>query len=112
GLAGKDNWKNYPRQMLTARVISEGIRTVLPGVVAGVYTPEENQDFAPEPTRPTNPALRTLPPEAQAHSEQYARNNYDPSEDDEPFGSDDEERPAAPPAVASEPAPNTCAECG
>ena len=45
GLAGRGNWNKYPRQMLTARVISEGVRTVLPGVVAGVYTPEEVADF-------------------------------------------------------------------
>lgn len=44
-LTGKDTWKNYPRQMLRARVISEGIRTVYPGVAVGVYTPEEVQDF-------------------------------------------------------------------
>jgi len=47
GLTGKDNWKNYPRAMLRARVISEGIRTVYPGCVVGVYTPEEVQDFEP-----------------------------------------------------------------
>jgi len=47
GLAGKDNWKNYPRAMLRARVISEGIRTVYPGCVVGVYTPEEVADFEP-----------------------------------------------------------------
>lgn len=45
GLASKDNWKNYPRAMLRARVISEGIRTVYPGCVVGVYTPEEVEDF-------------------------------------------------------------------
>jgi len=45
GLAGKDNWKNYPRAMLRARCISEGIRSVYPGCVVGVYTPEEVQDF-------------------------------------------------------------------
>jgi hypothetical protein len=44
-LTGKDNWKNYPRAMLRARVVSEGIRTVFPGVVLGVYTPEEMQDI-------------------------------------------------------------------
>ena len=47
GLTGKDNWKNYPRAMLRARVVSEGIRTVFPGCVVGVYTPEEVQDFTP-----------------------------------------------------------------
>jgi len=47
GIATKDNWKNYPRAMLRARVISEGIRAVFPGCVVGVYTPEEVQDFEP-----------------------------------------------------------------
>jgi hypothetical protein len=47
GIANKDNWKNYPRAMLRARVISEGIRAVFPGCVVGVYTPEEVQDFPP-----------------------------------------------------------------
>ena len=45
GLGGKGNWLKYPRQMLRARVISEGIRTVYPACVVGVYTPEEVQDF-------------------------------------------------------------------
>lgn len=49
GIASKDNWKNYPRAMLRARVISEGIRTVYPGCVVGVYTPEEVQDFDTKP---------------------------------------------------------------
>lgn len=44
GLAGRQNWNKYPRAMLRARVISEGIRTVFPGVVAGTYTPEELTD--------------------------------------------------------------------
>ena len=50
GIANKDNWKNYPRAMLRARVISEGIRSVFPGCVVGVYTPEEVQDFQPRKT--------------------------------------------------------------
>jgi len=47
GLDGKDNWKKWPRQMLRARVISEGIRATNPAVNAGIYTPEEVQDFEP-----------------------------------------------------------------
>jgi hypothetical protein len=47
GLANGDNWKKYPRQMLSARVISEGVRMVYPSVISGFYTPEEVQDFAP-----------------------------------------------------------------
>ncbi len=48
GLAGKDNWKAYPRAMLRARVVSEGVRTCFPGVAVGVYTPEEILDGSPE----------------------------------------------------------------
>ena len=47
GLTGKDNWNKYPRQMLRARVISEGVRTCFPAVAVGIYTPEEVQDFEP-----------------------------------------------------------------
>ena len=47
GFNKKENWRNYPRAMMRARCISEGIRTVFPACVAGVYTPEEVQDFAP-----------------------------------------------------------------
>lgn len=41
-------WKKWPRQMLSARVISEGTRTVFPGATGGFYTPEEVKDFEPE----------------------------------------------------------------
>lgn len=49
GLGGKDNWAKYPRQMLRARVISEGVRAVFPAVLQGMYTPEEVQDFSSAP---------------------------------------------------------------
>lgn len=56
GLASKDNWRKYPRQMLSARVISEGVGLTMPGVRMGVYTPEEVQDFDDEPEpRPRAP---------------------------------------------------------
>ena len=45
GLLSNPSWTKYPRQMLRSRVISEGIRTVYPGVVIGIYTPEEVEDF-------------------------------------------------------------------
>ena len=50
GLAGRDTWKAYPRQMLKARVISEGVRMTLPGVVSGLYAPEEVAEFEPVET--------------------------------------------------------------
>jgi len=43
-----DMHQKYPRQMLRARVISEGIRTVYPGVAIGIYTPEEAADMGPQ----------------------------------------------------------------
>ena len=47
GLTGKDVWKQYARQMLRARVISEGVRTLFPGATAGMMAPEEAMDAAP-----------------------------------------------------------------
>ena len=64
GIANKDNWKNYPRAMLRARVISEGIRSVYPGCVVGVYTPEEVADFDNKPPKDMGVAQRVddIPP--------------------------------------------------
>jgi hypothetical protein len=53
-------WVKYPRQMLRARVISEGIRTVFPGVICGRYTPEEAEDFEqPKNITPAEPITVT-----------------------------------------------------
>ena len=44
GLTRKDNWKNYPKNMLFARAISNGAKMFCPDVfITGVYTPEEMQ---------------------------------------------------------------------
>lgn len=45
GLGAKDNWIKWPRQMLTARVISEGVRAVFPGATGGFYEPGEVGDM-------------------------------------------------------------------
>lgn len=45
GLDSKDMWKKYPRQMLRARVISEGVRATNPNINVGMYTPEEVRDM-------------------------------------------------------------------
>jgi hypothetical protein len=50
GLLNRKNWQSYPRQMLRARVISEGVRTVYPGAASGIYTAEEVQDMAQDVT--------------------------------------------------------------
>jgi hypothetical protein len=61
-LNGKSNWNQYPRQMLSARVVSEGVRAVFPGVLGGFYTPEEVSQFEPAPAAPvaySRPAPQT-----------------------------------------------------
>lgn len=45
GLAGRAMWAKYPRQMLRSRVVSEGIRMAMPGVVVGIYEEGEVQDI-------------------------------------------------------------------
>lgn len=46
-------YSKYPRQMLRSRVISEGIRMTMPGILSGIYTPEEVADFEPIQARAT-----------------------------------------------------------
>jgi hypothetical protein len=43
GLSGKDNWKKWPRNMLFARAISNGVKWYAPDIFNGatVYTPDE-----------------------------------------------------------------------
>ena len=47
GLVGKDNWKKFPAQMLSARVVAEGVRAVFPACLNGLYIAEEVQDMEP-----------------------------------------------------------------
>ena len=42
----KTNWQKFPRQMLTARNVSEAIRLLAPQIISGIYTPEEVSDFS------------------------------------------------------------------
>lgn len=48
GIGNRGVWKSYPRAMLRSRVVSEGVRTLFPSVIAGTYTPEEILDLDPE----------------------------------------------------------------
>lgn len=74
GLTGKDNWKKYPRQMLSARVISEGVRAVFPAVNCGIYAEEEVRDFVD---------VTPLPVDAMAsHDEYIVPEKYDGAKSD------------------------------
>lgn len=53
GLVNKDNWKNYPKNCLFARALSNGVKWFAPDAVCG-YTLEEMEDIGqltdPKPT--------------------------------------------------------------
>lgn len=53
-LGGNGMYKKFPRQMLRARTISEGIRTIYPGIAIGMYTPEEAEDMEPQKKAPVD----------------------------------------------------------
>jgi hypothetical protein len=45
GLAGRGTWQKYPRQMRTARAVTEGVNAFMPEVIGGsIYTPDELGD--------------------------------------------------------------------
>jgi hypothetical protein len=53
GLVNKDVWKNYARNMLFSRAMSNGVRWYCPQVVCGYITVEEAQDLNIEPAKTT-----------------------------------------------------------
>jgi len=56
----------YPRQMLKARCISEGIRAIYPGVLSGMYAPEEIQDITAPAEAPSPAAALTRTDQAKS----------------------------------------------
>ena len=76
GLTGNPTWKKFPRQMLKARCISEAVRGIFPGVLSGLYAPEEVSDIpvqvvaetAPEPIQLEAPK-EAAPLEVQTESQ-------------------------------------------
>lgn len=52
GLVNKDVWKNYPKNMLFARALSNGARFYCPDAICGYYATEELQDIEPGPIEP------------------------------------------------------------
>ena len=64
-------WSKFPRAMLRSRVVSEGVRTVFPGVATGIYTPEEVVDFEPaEPVRVEAKVVEAEPVEPRSEAAQ------------------------------------------
>ena len=75
GLTGNPTWKKFPRQMLKARCISEAVRGIFPGVLSGLYAPEEVQEFGPTQAEPEAIAI-----EATTHQLPAAVERINPME--------------------------------
>lgn len=52
GLINKDNYKNYPRNMMFARALSNACRWYCPEVIQGYYSTEELEDIGGELGKP------------------------------------------------------------
>ena len=50
-LLGKDNWKKYPRDMLTARAGDRAIKEAFPELFAGLMSPDEAEEIDAPPAR-------------------------------------------------------------
>ncbi len=59
-LGGNAMHAKYPRQMLRARTISEGVRTVYPGATSGLYVPEEAATFDERPQPSQEPLQEAI----------------------------------------------------
>lgn len=72
GLWGKQGpWQTFKAQMLSSRVVSEGVRAVFPRCLSGMYTDDEVRDISPmegdipsEPINVTETGSATIAPEA------------------------------------------------
>lgn len=102
-LGGKAMWSKYPRQMLRARVISEGVRTVFPGATSGMYVPEEVRDF--DEDRPAQPMRDATPPRRQEAARDQQQLTDGHKAVDELFSSSEEVPFAEAEEVAEEPSP-------
>lgn len=49
GLAGKDNWKKFPRNMMFARAMSNGVKWFAPDIFAGMSVYSEGDDMEAPP---------------------------------------------------------------
>lgn len=77
GATIKDNWANFPDDMLFNRAVAKGLRRIAPELMGGVYTREEAMDFTeqqeskPEPKvlTPEEVKVRTSPIAEPVHAE-------------------------------------------
>jgi hypothetical protein len=59
GLLKSHAWQKHPRPMLRARVITNAVRMIDPGVIMGIYTPDEIEEVHATPVEQTAHATLT-----------------------------------------------------
>jgi hypothetical protein len=75
GVAGRQNWRNYPRAMLSARASAELARALFADVIGGLAATEELEDTDGAP----NPPVADAPPESAAEGKTTRRRRPPPS---------------------------------
>ena len=53
GIVNKDSWKNYPKNMLFARALANGVRFYCPDAACGWHVQEEYEDILPTERKET-----------------------------------------------------------
>jgi hypothetical protein len=99
-LSNKNNYKQWPRRMLHARCISEGVTAVDPEVMVGFITPEELSDVLDRDLGAIDAEARVVEPTSADEK------GPDSSPEPTPVVSEGSDAPASPgPAQESEPDP-------
>src|SRR5574341_404487 len=81
GLAEKQNWSRYRRQMLRSRCVAEGARTVCPMATSGLPTSDELRDELPEKDVTPESGAAILPPPPPPVTLQSVLEAYDQAKD-------------------------------
>lgn len=88
GLAGKDNWKHYPGNMLRWRACANALHAVCPDVLVGIYTPDEMGAVTDEAGEVIQLEATPVPEEAEVKLAAKGRAKAPPSSGDTPTCAD------------------------
>jgi len=78
GLLGKDNWRDYAKDMYFARACSRGVRQIAPDAVLGLYAIEEMQDIIMPATGDIKEVKSEPEPETEKRKEPEKENPLEP----------------------------------
>ena len=76
----KANWAQSTRQMLTARCVTEGVRLMAPGLIAGIVSEDEARDIADQKTERTYQVERNSDASDRSAMESIMQQHLDDAE--------------------------------